>query len=191
MLFIMNIGFLSLGGNLGGVQNTFVLALRALNSRNMAVTAKSSLYSGKALGMPIGTPDFINMVCKIHTEMEAEEVLRELLQVETQFGRDRKHDSGKGSQSRTLDLDIIFFNNEIIQTSQLMVPHPRMHLRPFVLLPLIEIKCPIIHPVLEKSLPALLSRCPADAVIPTKLDSQLQDGYDQQRLQSIMEINEK
>lgn len=101
---------------------------------------------------------FINRVVAINTLLSPEELLKQLLAIESLLGRIRNTEN-KGYSSRTIDLDILFFNHEIIENKNLTIPHPRLHLRKFTLLPLVELYPDFIHPIFNQSLKALLDKC--------------------------------
>lgn len=105
--------------------------------------------------MPEGTPAFLNMVIQVDSTM----TLTELFQFtqETEF-RCHRTDKSKNT-SRTLDIDILLFNNEIVNEQNLTIPHPRLHLRRFTLLPLCEIAGELKHPLLQVSYNSLLNQC--------------------------------
>ena len=100
-------------------------------------------------------PDFYNQVIHIKTGLSAEQLIHAVLQIEEKMGRVRTVKMGP----RIIDIDILFFNNEVIDEPGLIVPHPRMQERRFVLLPLAEIVADYVHPVLHKTVKLLLDEC--------------------------------
>ena len=110
-------------------------------------------------------PDFFNQVAQVKTSLSAEKLLSLLLQLEKDLGRERR-DTG-GYASRTIDIDILFFNDEIIKKEGLQVPHPRLPLRRFALRPLCEIAPDLMHPVLKKTVRELLRECPDTSEVQT------------------------
>lgn len=139
---------LLLGGNIGDVKSTFKAAEKALVHFG-TITKGSSLYETAAWGMENAQP-FLNKVIVLSTELEAEVLLLKILSIEEENGRTRYLD--KGYSSRTLDIDILFYNEEIINNTELIVPHPRLHERRFTLEPLCEIMRLFTHPVLKKTM---------------------------------------
>ncbi len=127
--------FVALGSNLGDPQATVQAALDALESLpRSALAAASSLYLSAPVGLH-NQPDFINAVAALDTQLGAETLLEELFAIEARFGRTRAY----RNSPRTLDLDLLLYGDETRRTAQLTLPHPRMHERAFVLLPLVEI----------------------------------------------------
>jgi 2-amino-4-hydroxy-6-hydroxymethyldihydropteridine diphosphokinase len=128
--------YIGLGSNLQNpvqqIENA-ILALQKLPET--FVKAVSSLYQTKPVGW-LDQPDFINAVCELHTELSAQVLLAHLLDIEQDQGRIR---NGIKNQPRTLDLDLLLYGNEIIHESNLIIPHPRLQQRAFVLVPLLEI----------------------------------------------------
>ncbi len=147
--------YLSLGSNLGNRYLTLQKALFSIQKKAGKVTAVSSIYENPAIGFE--GDDFLNACIIVETEKSATELLSILLQVEKDFGRERSDQDNY--QSRTLDIDIILFGNEIITTEELVVPHPRMVNRNFVLKPLADISPQFYHPVLNKDIRNLLQQC--------------------------------
>jgi len=144
--------FLSAGGNLNNTEEKFERLFSLLQERAGKIMLKSSYYQSDAWGFESEYP-FINIALEIQTELSPFELLRETKSIEKKLGREEK--TTTSYQDRTMDIDIIFYDNAIIKTLNLEIPHPRMHLRDFVLTPLNEI-CPnFIHPVLKKNIAIL------------------------------------
>ena len=102
---------------------------------------------------------FLNRVIVLETVMEPEVLLKQLLEIEHELGRER-HPGIEGYTSRTADLDILYYGNRIILTDMLTVPHPRLHRRRFALLPMCEVAPDLMHPALGLTQTELLARCP-------------------------------
>lgn len=127
--------FVALGSNLGEPQAMVQAALAALKSLpRSTLLAASSLYLSAPVGLR-NQPDFINAVVALDTQLSADGLLEELFAIEARFGRKREFHHAP----RTLDLDLLLYGNETRHSARLTLPHPRMHERAFVLLPLIEI----------------------------------------------------
>jgi 2-amino-4-hydroxy-6-hydroxymethyldihydropteridine diphosphokinase len=152
------ITYLSLGGNLGNTIEIFENSLKILAKKVGKITKLSAFYQTSAWG-PVVQDDFINQVIELETMLSARELLAILLEVELEMGRKRKERWGP----RSLDLDILFFGNEIISEENLEVPHPRLAERKFVLIPLSEIAPSYVHPVFQKTIQQLLLECQDDA----------------------------
>ncbi len=153
----MNEAYLCLGGNLGNCFITFKEACAYIERQAGDITLCSSIYQSQAWGMN-NAPDFYNQVIKLETNLNPEELMLVLLAIEKQMGRERLEQSN-GYQNRMIDIDILFFNAEVIENQALRIPHPRLHLRRFVLEPLNEIASNYIHPILKKSITQMLSIC--------------------------------
>jgi 2-amino-4-hydroxy-6-hydroxymethyldihydropteridine diphosphokinase len=126
-----------------------------------AIMARSSVYESAPWGFE-APGRFLNQVVKVESEHEAEEVLSMVLGIERQMGRVRRN---QGYESRVIDIDVLYFNDEVIKTGGLEIPHPRLHLRRFTLLPLTEIAGDFMHPSLQLSNKDLLTQCPEDPSI--------------------------
>ncbi|MEY4875951.1 MAG: 2-amino-4-hydroxy-6-hydroxymethyldihydropteridine diphosphokinase, partial [Bacteroidota bacterium] len=115
---------------------------------------KSSIYRTKAWGNE-NQNDFLNQCLIIETELSAESCLQKILLIEQNLGRKREEKWGP----RTIDIDILFFNSEIVDKPNLQIPHPYLHLRRFTLAPLHELIPDFIHPILKKNISELLLHC--------------------------------
>ena len=115
----------------------------------------SLLYQTAAWGKT-DQPAFLNQALQIKTTLTAKQLIRQVLKIEKQMGRTREEKNGP----RIIDIDILFFNDEVISTSFLKIPHPEMQNRRFVLTALNEIATDIVHPVLKKTVKQLLAECP-------------------------------
>lgn len=142
----MNTLYLLLGGNIGNVQLTIKNALELLNEELGAITSTSKYYQTAAWGNT-AQADFINQACKIRTKYNAIECLKKILLIEQKLGRIRKEKWG----ARVIDIDIQYFNNEVLNTIELTIPHPEIQNRKFALIPLCDIIPEYIHPILQKS----------------------------------------
>lgn len=151
---------LLLGGNLGNVEATFDDVVGRLASLGI-VGQKSAIYYSRAWGFE-SDDIFRNAVVELHSSMAPSEMLEELKTLERMAGRTKKSTDG-GYASRTIDIDILFCNDLIIRQSQLVIPHPRLHLRRFTLVPLCEKWKELIHPVFMKDMQTLLDECPDTA----------------------------
>ena len=133
--------FIGLGANLGNPQQAIRSALTALAQLPQTrLIQHSSLYL--TAPMQADGDDYVNAVAELHTQLGAELLLQELQQLEQQFGRLRSYQNAP----RTLDCDLLLFDGQVIHTATLQVPHPRMHQRAFVLVPLAQIAPAITIP---------------------------------------------
>jgi len=147
----MNKVYVAFGTNIGDKTKNIEKALKLMEERGLKITKKSSIYSTEPYGY-VQQPEFLNGVVKVETQLSPRQVLKTLLQIEKDMGRVREFKWGP----RNIDLDIIFFNGDIIDEEDLKVPHPDMHNRDFVLKPLSEIAPDFVHPTLNKSIKQLL-----------------------------------
>ena len=151
----MNTAYLLLGGNLGDKLQNLQRALVLINERGASTTKRSDIFVSSAWGNK-EQPDFYNQAVCIETELPADELLNTLLKIEEELGRTRNGDKW---QERIIDIDILFYNDAIIDTENLKVPHPHLQDRKFVLVPMMEIAKDFIHPVFKKSISQLLKEC--------------------------------
>ena len=150
----MTAAFVGLGANLGAPERQIRQAFLDLDAiPHTRLVRSSSLYRSEPVGYA-RQPQFVNAVAQLETGLPAERLLAELEAIETRHGRQRSF----ANAPRTLDLDLLLFGNAVIETEKLQVPHPRMHERAFVLLPLIEIAPDAVIPGRDP-LEALLQKC--------------------------------
>lgn len=151
----MNTAYLILGSNVGNKLENLAIAEKHISVMAGKIIKKSSVYITSAWGNT-DQPDFLNQALCIETPYTAPDLLASLLSIEQLLGRVR--DAQKWMQ-RTMDIDILFYNNDIISTRDLEIPHPFIQERKFVLIPLSEIASGLTHPVLKKNIEQLLSGC--------------------------------
>jgi len=148
--------YLLLGGNLGNKQQVFAEARTQLEKHIGPISAQSAIYETEPWGFE-SEDLFWNQALELNTALSPDEVLTQTQMIELELGRIRKE---KQYDSRIIDIDILFFGNQIIKFSNLTVPHPRIQERKFALVPLCEIAADLIHPVFQKSIRELLDECP-------------------------------
>ena len=151
----MNSTYLLLGSNMGNSTELLSNAIEQIENKIGPLLLQSNLYATAAWGNT-SQPDFLNQVIEVNTQLDATETLKEILSIEKNMGRIRTVKNAP----RIIDIDILFFNNEIINRSDLIVPHPEIQNRRFVLTPLHEIAPQMIHPVLNKTIEQLIFQCP-------------------------------
>lgn len=147
--------FLSLGSNQGDSHENLRETIARIGQQAGTVLKASSVYRTAAWGKT-DQPDFLNQVIGLSTTLAPEELLERTLSIEQSLGRVRKE---KWSM-RTIDIDILLFNDQVINSPRLSLPHPELANRRFVLVPLNEIAPDHIHPVLKKTIRELLIECP-------------------------------
>ena len=150
----MNKAYLLTGGNLGNRLNNLEEARKLIEQRCGKIVQQSSIYETAAWGFK-DQPDFYNQALGIETKLSPQALMKTILIIEEKMGRKREIKMGP----RTIDIDILLFNNEIIHQSHVTIPHERLHERRFALMPLAEIAPDLIHPVLKKTIQQLLLEC--------------------------------
>jgi len=154
--------YLGLGGNVGKVSETFDTAAIEIENLIGRILNKSSRYRTEPWGNK-NQDYFLNQVLCVETSLNAEDVLKEILAIEKKLGRDRNMDNQFAP--RTIDIDILFYGEKIINNNSLSVPHPRLHIRNFVLTPLMEIAPDLIHPLFNKKIKDLVKDNPDDSLV--------------------------
>jgi 2-amino-4-hydroxy-6-hydroxymethyldihydropteridine diphosphokinase len=147
--------YLCIGGNLGEREANLEETRMFLNFNFGDVVSVSSVYETEAWGMS-DAPAFLNQVVLIKSELTDEELLAEISELEEFYGREREEGH---YLDREMDVDILFIGDAKIETEHLVVPHPRLHLRRFVLEPMCELAPDFIHPILMTSIEELLKDC--------------------------------
>jgi 2-amino-4-hydroxy-6-hydroxymethyldihydropteridine diphosphokinase len=146
--------FLGLGSNLGDRERLLESALAGLEQGGFVLNARSSLYQSEPVGGPPQGP-FLNMVVAGETALSPEELLAVSQQVENKLGRTREVRYGP----RTIDIDLLLYGNELRDSAALTLPHPQLHRRLFVLVPLTEIAPATRHPQMQLSAAELRRLC--------------------------------
>ena len=159
----METAYVLFGSNLGDKEALFAQACLLINNRCGRVVKVSSAYESEPCGFE-AEEWFLNRVIVLETELSPEVLLDALLQIEKELGRVRNPEA-KGYTSRTVDLDILYFGSRVIHTERLTVPHPRLHLRRFALMPMCDVAPFFVHPVLRQNQTELLDHCPDDCLV--------------------------
>jgi 2-amino-4-hydroxy-6-hydroxymethyldihydropteridine diphosphokinase len=147
--------YLCIGGNLGNRLENLEETRMFLHFNFGDILNTSPVVESAAWGMD-NAPAFLNQIVVIQTELSNADLLQEIAELDEFYGRVR----GEGYQSREMDVDVLLIDEEVIDEEGFTVPHPRMHLRRFVLHPLAAIAPDLVHPTLGKSIAELLKECP-------------------------------
>jgi len=153
-----HVAFIGLGSNLGDRQMFVAYGMKRLSRMDQSVIGSiSGLYATEPVDISDRTP-FLNMVIQLYTGLDAMTLLGELQQIEKDAGRTE----AQNKASRVLDMDILFYDDDIITVDNLIVPHPEVHNRRFMLQPLADIAHDLVHPVKQKTIQELLNACSSD-----------------------------
>ncbi|WDU83672.1 2-amino-4-hydroxy-6-hydroxymethyldihydropteridine diphosphokinase [Caloramator sp. Dgby_cultured_2] len=141
----MNLAYIAFGTNVGDREENINVALKMMEDRGIKIIKTSKIYVTEPYGYK-DQPEFLNGAVEVETNLSCRELLNVLLNIEKDMGRVRHFKWGP----RNIDLDIIFYNDEVIDEPDLKVPHPDMHNRDFVLKPLCDLNPNFVHPILKK-----------------------------------------
>ncbi len=151
----MTTAYILIGGNMGNVLNSFAQFKVRLVQYSTRIVSESQVYKTAAWGVE-QQPDYLNQAIKVKTALKPEMLMNVLLLIEKQLGRKRTTKNA----ARTIDADILFYGMQIIQQADLIIPHPRIAIRRFVLIPMADIAPRLVHPILKKTIKSLLNTCP-------------------------------
>lgn len=148
--------YLALGSNLGDKKKNIDLAIAQIELHIGQVTALSSLYETLPVGFD-SKNSFLNAACRVSTRLQPLEVLESAQLIEKELGRKSKSVNETYSD-RIIDIDLLLFDNEIIEYPHLVIPHPHLHERDFVLTPLVEIAPDLYHPIFKATISELKNK---------------------------------
>ncbi len=151
----MNQVYLLTGGNFGDRYSLLDRAKKIIVEKIGEIIKESSIYETAPWGFN-SEQDFLNQVFNVSTDLSPKEILNKCFEIENELGRVRQSEQ---YSSRTIDVDILFYNDEIIHEQELIIPHEQLHKRRFTMEPLVEISPEYAHPKLNKTLSELLAEC--------------------------------
>ncbi len=151
----MSCVFLLIGSNEGDRGQLISKAIHSIRSEIGNVLKASSLYETEPWGFQ-SKNSFLNQAISIETNFSPKELLQKIIQIEKNLGRLRNSDT---YESRLIDIDILFYENLLVDETELQIPHPQLHKRKFTLIPLSEIASDFIHPVFEERIDVLVNKC--------------------------------
>ena len=155
--------YLSIGSNKGNRSVLINKAIDEIEKKVGIIISRSSIYQSKSWGFD--SNDFYNLCLLIDSDIEPKSLLIDLKKIEKSMGRE---DVDSSYSDRFIDIDILFYDNIIIDLEDLKIPHPKIEMRKFVLVPLLEIACNYLHPILNKTIKELDNDC-GDQDIPLKI----------------------
>jgi len=147
--------YLSIGGNLGNREQYISMAREAIASRVGTIKKASSIYESEPWGFESDS-NFLNQVLLVETTLSPAAIMLEISYIESKLGRVR---NGKGYTSRTMDIDVLFYDHLILYTPELIVPHKLLHKRRFIIEPLKEIAGDLIHPLFSITINEIALSC--------------------------------
>jgi len=162
----MGMAYLLLGSNLGDKVGYLEQAKEQIQQQAGKVITVSPYYETAPWGGDQLSP-FVNFSIALQTNLSPLALLHILLKIEAKLGRQRTKEEKAGYTDRTVDIDILLYDDLVLDSAELVLPHPRLHLRRFALVPLLDISNGLIHPLLGESIEALLKKCP-DSLLVTK-----------------------
>ena len=155
-----HIVYLALGSNVGDRAANLKAAIGALPPQ-MEVKAKSRVYETPPWGY-VDQDKFLNQVLKVQTYLKPEQLLKHLKRLEVTLGREASFQNGP----RLIDIDILFYDDLVFESRTVTIPHPRLHERGFVLMPLMDIAPDLIHPVKKQTIRELIAFCDVSGIVP-------------------------
>lgn len=149
-----HLAYIQLGTNMGDRYAALAQAIQLMREEKLNIIRSSSIYETAAWGS-IPQPDFLNQIVSLHTLLTPEQLMELLLETEKKMGRIRTEKNGP----RTIDLDILFYDDLIFNSASVTIPHPLLHERRFILEPMTELDPDFIHPIFNKTINELLFLC--------------------------------
>lgn len=151
--------YLSIGGNLGNRTKNLFECIKHIQEQIGDIVKTSSIYESESWGFT-HPRNFYNQALQVKTNLNANTILQKIQVIETHLGRIRSEKMTQSYEGRTIDIDILLFDNLVRHKKSLHIPHPHMQNRNFVMIPMVEIAENLIHPILGKTMKELLAECP-------------------------------